>query len=331
MRPHIFVVQPTMPEAVAVLKRVGKVEIFDRERMISRPELRDALQRADYVFTLGDTPIDAELIESAPKLKGIAAMAMGVTGVIDVDAATRRKIPVTRIPHYIGTTTADLTMALILGITWRLVEADRFTRSGRFHQEQSMTFLATSLPGKTAGLIGLGQIGAQLATRLRAFELDVIYTKRNRLGRDEERELGVTYVADMDDLIKRSDYVIIAASYNPSTHLLFQERHFRLMKPSAYFINTGRGRIVEEPALVKALQKRWIAGAGLDVYWFEPPVSEPNPPRELFELTNVILTPHIGSATYESRRKMSVRNAENIVTMVRGERPDDILNPEIYD
>jgi glyoxylate reductase len=331
MRPHIFVVQPIMPEALAVLKRVGRVEVFDSERMISRPELREGLQRADYLYTLGDTIIDAELIAGAPRLKGIAAMAMGVTGVIDMAAATKRGIPVARIPHYIGKTTADLTMALVLGVAWRLVEADRFVRGGRFRQEQSMTFLGHSLPGKTAGLIGLGEIGTELVPRLRAFEMDVIYTKRNRLSRDEESTLAVTWVPDMDDLIRRSDFVIIAASYNPSTHLLFQERHFRLMKRSAFFINTGRGRIVEERALIRALQKKWIAGAGLDVYWNEPPVSEPRPPEELFELSNVILTPHIGSATYESRRQMSVRNAENIATMIRGERPVDVLNPEVYD
>lgn len=331
MRPQIFVVQPIMPEAVAVLKRVGRVEIFDSERMISRPELLDGLQRADYLYTLGDTPIDEQIISSSPRLKGIAAMAMGVTGVIDLAAATKRRIPVTIIPHYITKTTADLTMALVLGVAWRLVEADRFTRSGRFHQEQSMTFLAHSLPGKTAGLIGLGKIGIELVKRLRAFELEVIYTKRHRLAREDETALGVTWAPEMDDVFRTSDFVIILANYNPSTHLLVRERHFRLMKPSAFFINTGRGRIVEEAALIKALQKKWIAGAGLDVYWNEPPVSEPAPPSELLELSNVILTPHIGSATYESRRQMSVRNAENLAALARGERPEDLLNPEIYD
>jgi glyoxylate reductase len=331
MKPKIFVVQPIMPEALAALRKVGRVEVFDSERIISRPEFREGIRDADYLFTLGDTPIDEEIIAAGPRLKGIAAMAMGVTGVIDVEAATRRGIPVSIIPHYITKTTADLTMALILGVAWRLVEADQFTRAGRFRQEQSMTFLCTSLPGKTAGLIGLGRIGRELVPRLRAFELDVIYNKRNRLEPDDERSLGVAWVPDMDDVIRQSDFVIIAANYNPSTHLLFRERHFRLMKPTAFFINTGRGRIVEEPALVKALQKGWIAGAGLDVFWQEPPVGEPAPPPELLRMSNVILTPHIGSATHESRRQMSLRNAENIATMIRGERPEDVINPEVYD
>lgn len=331
MKPHIFVVQPIMPEAVAALEDIGTVEVFESERMIDRPALVDGLSRADYLFTLGDTTIDGELIAGAPSLKGIAAMAMGLTGVVDVEAATRRNVAVTKIPHYIAKTTCDLTMALILGLAWRLVEADRFTRAGLFHQEQSMTFLAHSLPGKTAGLVGLGKIGVELAKRLRAFELDVIYTKRERLPEADEASLGVTWVPELDEVIKASDYVIIAANYNPSTHLLIGEREFRLMKPTAFFVNTGRGRIVDEPALLKALREKWIAGAGLDVFWNEPPVSEPAPPPELFTMDNVILTPHIGSATHESRRMMSLRNAENIAAMARGERPPDIVNPEVYD
>jgi len=328
---HIFVVQPIMPEAADLLKTLGTLEVFDSERMISRPELLEAMQRADYLLTLGDTTIDEAVLANSPKLKGIAAMAMGLTGVVDVDAATRRGIPVTNVPHYITKTTCDLTMAIILGLAWRLVEADRFTRCGRFHQEQSMTFLCHSLPGKTAGLVGLGGIGKELVKRLRAFELDVIYTKRNRLAADEEAALGVTWEPELDEVLKRGDYVIIAANYNPSTHLLIKERELRLMKPTAFFVNTGRGRIVDEPALIRALQEKWIAGAGLDVYWHEPPVSEPEPPRELFSMDNVILTPHIGSATYESRRLMAVRTAENIAAMVRGERPPDIVNPGVLD
>ena len=147
-------------------------------------------------------------------------------------------------------------------------------------------------------------------------------------ARNEEASLGVTWVEELDEVLKRSDYVIIAANYNPSTHLLIKEREFRLMKPSAFFVNTWRGRIVEEAALLRALQEGWIAGAGVDVYWHEPPVSEPAPPPELFKMDNVILTPHIGSATYESRRLMSVRNAENIGKMIRGEPLEDILNPQ---
>lgn len=330
MKPRVFVVQPVMEEGLELVRQVADVEVFESDRMIPRPDLIAGVKRSDYVLTLGDTPIDTEVLDANPNLKGIAAMAMGLN-VIDVKAATERGVIVTNIDHVIAKTTCDLTMALILGLSWRIVEADRFTRAGRFNQEQSMAFLTHSLPGKALGLIGLGAIGEQIAKRARAFEMEVVYTKRQRLPEAKERELGVQWFADKDDVIRRADFLSIMASYNASTHLLIGRREFELMKPTAYFINTGRGRIVDEPALLDALKSRRIAGAGLDVYWNEPPVSEPNPNPEFFKLDNVILTPHIGSATWESRREMSRLVATNLVAMIKGERPPNLYNPEVFD
>jgi glyoxylate reductase len=326
---RIFVVQPIMEEGLEMLRAVGEVEVFERDRMISKDELIAGLKRSDYLYTLGDTVIDAEVLDANPDLKGIAAMSM-ILNVIDIDAATQRGIPVTNIPHVITKTTCDLTMALLLGLAWRLVEADAFVRAGKFRQEQSMSFLCHSLPGKTLGLIGLGGIGKEIVKRARAFELDVIYTKRTRLDPAEEKELGVTWRPTNDDVLRESDYVSIMANYNPSSHLMIGAREFDLMKPTAFFINTARGRIVDEPALVKALQDGKIAGAGLDVYWCEPPVGEPAPSPEFFKMDNVILTGHIGSATWESRREMATLCARNIVAMVSGERPPDLMNPEVW-
>jgi glyoxylate reductase len=328
-RPRIFVVQPIMPEGLEMLHAVGEVEVFESDRMISKPELIDGIKRADYLYTLGDTVIDEEVLDANPQLKGIAAMSM-ILNVIDIPAATKRGIPVTNIPHVITKTTCDLTMALLLGLAWRLVEADRFVRSGRFRQEQSMSFLCHSLPGKTLGLIGLGGIGKEIVKRAQAFELDVIYTKRTRLPEDEERELGVSWRESNDDVLRESDFVSIMANYNPTSHLMIGEREFQLMKPTAFFLNTARGRIVDEPALVRALGNGTIAGAGLDVYWCEPPVGEPSPSPELFKMDNVILTGHIGSATWESRREMATLCARNIVAMASGERPPDLMNPEAW-
>jgi glyoxylate reductase len=219
-------------------------------------------------------------------------------------------------------------MALILGLATRLVEADRFTRSGRFHQEQSMTFLWHSLPGKVLGLIGMGGIGVEIAKRARAFEMDVVYTKRTRLPEAQEREIGVRWADDKDDILREADFVSIMASYNPSTHLMIGEREFGLMKPTAFFVNTGRGRLVDEAAMLTALREGTIAGAGLDVYWTEPPVGEPSPPPELYKMDNVILTPHIGSATWESRHEMARMAAVNLIAMIEGETPPNLLNPE---
>jgi glyoxylate reductase len=328
-KPKVFVVQSIMPEAMEMLEEVAEVEVFDKERMISPDELKAGVARSGYLYTLGDTPIDGDIMDANPNLKGIAAMTM-IVNVIDVDAATQRGIPVTNIPHVITKTTCDLTMALLLGLAWRLVEADRFTRCGKFRQEQSMSFLCHSLPGKTLGLIGLGGIGEEIVRRARAFELEVIYTKRTRLPEAKEKELRVSWRESNDDVLRESDFVSIMANYNPTSHLMIGEREFNLMKPTAFFINTARGRIVDEPALVRALQEGKIAGAGLDVYWCEPPVGEPAPSPELFKMDNVILTPHMGSSTWESRREMATLAARNIVAMIKGVQPPDLLNPETW-
>ena len=328
-KPKIFVVQAIMDEGMAMLREVADVEVFTKDRMISRDELIAAVKRNDYIFAVGDTPIDEEVLDANPGLRGIVAMTI-IPNVIDVDAATKRGIPVTNIPHVLAKTTCDLTMALLLGLAWRLVEADRFTRCGKFRQEQSTSFLCHSLPGKTLGLIGLGSIGTELVPRARAFELEVIYTKRTRLPEAEEKELGVSWRESNDDVLREADFVAILANYNPTSHLMIGEREFNLMKPTAFFINTARGRIVDEPALVRALQDGKIAGAGLDVYWCEPPVGEPAPSPEFYAMDNVILQPHNGSATYECRRDMAIVAAENAVAMVKGERPPNLINPETW-
>jgi glyoxylate reductase len=210
------------------------------------------------------------------------------------------------------------------------VEADRFVREGRFHQEQSTTFLTHELAGKLVGMIGLGEIGTEIVKRLRAFEMDVIYTKRNRLPAERERELGVRWEADRDELLRQADFVVLMATYNATTHVLIGAREFDLMKPSAFFVNTARGRIVDEPALIEALRAGKIAGAGLDVYWQEPPVGEPSPSPELFAFPNVILTPHIGSATLEAREAMSLGVVDNLREMIEGRRAPGVVNPEVY-
>lgn len=326
MKPRVFVVQPIMVEALDRLRQHADVEVFGADRMISRAELKAGLAEAQFLYTLGDVPIDVGILDASPGLRGIAAMTM-ITNVIDLDAATERGILVTNIDHVIQATTADLTMAILLGLATRLVEADHFTRSGRFRQEQSVSLLWHSLPGKVLGLIGLGAIGQKIAARARAFEMEVRYTKRSRLAEDEERALGVAWVAERDELIRQADFLCLMAKYGPETHRMIGAREFALMKRTAFFINTARGRLVDEGAMLGALREGRIAGAGLDVYWTEPPVGEPSPPEELFKMDNVILTPHIGSATWEARRQMSLLAAENLIAMIRGERPRNLLNP----
>jgi glyoxylate reductase len=328
-RSKVFVVQPIPEAGREALEELAEVKVHESERMIDREDLLAGAREADYIWMLGDTTIDAEVIDASPNLKGIATMAL-FPGVVDVEAATARQIPVTVIPHLITRTTCDLTVAHVLGLASRLVEADGFTRAGRFHQEQSTTFLNHELGGKVVGMIGLGAIGTEIVKRLLAFEMEVVYTKRSRLSTEEERALGVTWVPERDELLRRSDFVLLMATYNETTHKMIGEREFGLMKPSAFFVNTARGRIVDEPALIEALRSKRIAGAGLDVYWHEPPISEPAPSPELFEFDNVILTPHIGSATREARDRMALATVDNLRAMMEGVRPPNVVNPEVY-
>jgi glyoxylate reductase len=328
-KPKVFAVQPVMEVGRRALEEIADVEVFDSYRMISKPELLHSARDCDYIWMLGDTPIDEEVIASNENLKGIATMAL-FPNVVDVEAATDRGIPVTVVPHVITKTTCDLTCALVIGLAWRLVEADAFVRAGRFHQEQSTTFLTHELAGKVVGMVGLGAIGTEIVKRLRAFEMEIVYTKRNRLPEQEEAELGVEWEEDRDELLRRADFVVLMTTYNKTTHKLIGEREFKLMKSSAFFVNAARGRIVDEPALIEALRDGEIAGAGLDVYWNEPPISEPAPSAELFAFDNVILTPHMGSATHEAREKMALAVVENLKAMIDGRRPPGVVNPEVY-
>lgn len=322
-------VQPIMEEGLQILREVGNVEVFRSDRRITREELIAGVKECDYVVTLGAVRITAEVMDSSPKLKGVSIIAMGPDAV-DVEAATARGIAVTTVDHVIAKTTADLTMALVVGVAWRLVEADRFTRAGKFKQEHSMSFMCDSLSGKVLGMIGLGAIGEEVAKRARAFEMLVIYNKRSRLPDATESQLSVEWCQDKDEVLRRADFVVIMASYNESTHILIGAREFALMKPGVFFINTARGRIVDEGALIEALRSGHVKRAGLDVYWAEPPISEPNPNPQLLAMDNVILTPHIGSATWESRAEMATLAAQNLVAMVKGELPRNLCNPEIY-
>ncbi len=278
----------------------------------------------------------ADVINANPNLKGIGAMASN-NPLVDMEAANARKIPVIiedpkiTFPG-VAPTTADLTMAMLLGLAYRLVESDRYTRAGKFRQEQTMALMGVGCPGKTVGLVGMGKLGENMAPRIRAFGMHTVYTKRTRLAPRREQELGLEWTPDLDDLLRRSDFVCLVCDYNPTTHKLIGKRELALMKPEAFLINTARGRIVDEPELIQALQEKRIAGAGLDVYWNEPPVTQdPSVPEELCKLDNVILAPHNGGATWDVRGRKAMSVAQGMVAMMRGERPAALLNPEIYE
>ena len=329
MRPRVFVVQPVYEEALEGLKAVADLEVFPQvDRMMRKHELVDAASRSEYLFTLGDTVIDADVVNANPDLKIIATMAIYPT-TVDIEAATARGIPVTCIPNIVVEATADLALALLLAVAWRIPEADAFVRAGNFHQEQSMVFICPQFHHRTLGIVGLGAIGRLVAKRARGFDMRILYNKRTRLSHDEESQLGVEW-RDLDAVMKESDYVVIAPTLTADSMSLIQEHEISLMKKTAYLINISRGRVVDEDALIDALREGRIAGAGLDVYTEEPPISEPNPRSELLSMPNVVLTPHIGTATRELRIEMAQIVADNILAVIEGRRPPNVVNPQIY-
>jgi glyoxylate reductase len=325
MAPKVFVTQPIPERALARLREVAEVELNpDPLHIIAKPELIAALKRNDYLLCLLHDRVDAEVINASPNLKLIASMAIMPAGV-DVAAATARRIPVTTIPPVVTEATADLHWALLLAAARRVVEADRSLRSGLFPGGQSMHFVGGEVNGKTFGIIGLGAIGEAVARRAAGFGMRILYTKRRRLDEAREAALGVEYHS-LDDLLKEADFVSINAALSPETVHLISDREFGLMRPSAYLVNTARGPIVDEKALVRALKGKRIAGAALDVYEHEPMVES-----ELIDLPNVVLTPHLGSAAHDTRERIAAIVVENIVAVIEGRRPPNLFNPEVYE
>jgi glyoxylate reductase len=325
--PRVFVVQPIPEPALELMREVAEVEVYPyTDRMVSTDELAAAARRSDYIFTMHETMIPREVVEANPQLKGIAVGGDDYPYMIDVAACQEAGIPIL-LPSQeefdtaradIAKATADLTVAMVLCLAYRVVEADNYTRAGGFRQEMTMDLMCVGCAGKTVGIIGMGWVARYAVPRFRSFEMDVLYTKRTRLSSAEEAELGVRW-ADLDPLLEQSDFVCMLADYNPSAHLLMGEREFKMMRPSAYFVNTGRGRTVDEGALIAALREGTIAGAGLDVFWNEPPVShDPFVPREFRKLDNVVLAPHNGAATWESRTGQTVMAARTIVASING-------------
>jgi len=252
----------------------------------------------------------------------VANMAVGFNN-IDVDAATRLGIAVSNTPGVLSDTTADLAFALLMATARRIPEAERFLRAGKYKGWGPLLFCGAEVHGSTLGLIGAGRIGKIVSKRASGFDMKVIYYDVNRMPAEDEEKNHMTYMS-MEEVLQQSDFVSIHTPYMPSTHHLISERELHLMKPTAILINTARGPIVDEKALVNALQTKTIAGAGLDVFENEPAV-EP----ELLTMENVVLLPHIASASLGTRTLMATMASDNIVAHFHGQRPPNIVNPEV--
>jgi glyoxylate reductase len=324
MRPRIYITQPIAESALARLRKVADVTMNkDSSRILDRKKLVAAVKKHDVLFSLLHDTIDRAVLRANPDLKAVTSMAI-TPDRIDVATATARKIPVTVIPPIVAEATADICFGLMLAVARRMMEGDRLVHRGVFPGSQSNHLAGAWVWGKTVGLVGgKGRIGQAVARRAHGFSMKVLYSGPRRLPEAEERIVGMTYVP-LDDLLKQSDFVSLHPPLNDDTRHMISDRQFTLMKPSAFIVNTARGAIIDEAALVRALKAKQIAGAGLDVFENEPRVA-----RGLLSLPNVVAVPHLGSAVAVLREQMANIVVDNVLALLDGKRPPNIINPDV--
>jgi glyoxylate reductase len=321
-RPRVIVTRK-LPDAIETRMR----ELFDTElnledRPMDQARLIEAVQRADVLVPTVTDRIDSKvLVRAGPTLKLVANFGNGVDN-IDVKTALERGITVTNTPGVLTEDTADMTMALMLAVPRRLVEGAEELKAERFQGWSPSWMLGHRIWGKRLGIIGMGRIGQAVARRAKAFGLQIHYHNRKPVSAQIERELSATYWESLDQMLARMDIVSINCPHTPATYHLLSARRLKLMKPAAYIVNTARGEVIDENALARMLQAGEISGAGLDVFEHEPSV---NP--KLLKLKNVVLLPHMGSATLEGRIDMGEKVIVNIKTFVDGHKPPDRVIP----
>jgi glyoxylate reductase len=315
MRPRVFVTQPVAASAIERLTQVADVKVNpDASRAIPKRSLIAAVRRHDILFSLLQDRIDRDVLAANPKLKAVTSMAITPSD-IDVAEATARRIPVTLLPPIVGEATADIAFGLMLAAARRLLEGDRLVRAGSFPGGQSNYLAGAWVFGKVLGLVGGGgRIGRAVARRAHGFAMRVLYSTPRRKPQSEEKEAGLEYVR-FDELLAQSDFVSLHPPLNEETRHMIGERELSLMKPTAFLINTARG----------AVAARRIAGAGLDVFEHEPKIE-----RALARMSNVVLTPHLGSAVAELRDVMANVVVDNILALIEGRKPPNCVNPEVY-
>lgn len=318
----VLVTRRIPEEGLALLAPDCDIELNPHDRPMTRPELLASAADKDGVLCLLTDKIDAEFFDAAPKVKGLANYAVGFDN-LDVAEATKRRVPLSNTPDVLTDATADMAWALLFAVARRVVESDAVMRSGKWPGWGPLQFIGGDITGATLGIVGAGRIGAAMAAKSKGFGMTVLYTDARR-NEAFEKEVGARFVT-FDELLGQSDYVSVHVPLLPATRHLFNDEVFGKMKRTAYLINTARGPVLDEAALVRALKGGLIAGAGLDVYEREPAMTE-----GLAALPNVVLTPHTASATVASRRGMAVKAATNLLAMLRGQKAPDCLNPEIY-
>jgi len=320
-RAKVFVTHPLYPDAQALLQAACDCEFWAKEERPPKDEFFGRLKDKEGLVCLLTERVGDDTLRAAPKLRIVANVAVGYDNV-DVPACTRRGVVVTNTPGILDETTADFAWTLMLAVARRVVEADQYVRAGNWKGWSFDQYCGTDVWGKTLGIVGFGRIGQAVARRALGFSMKVIYNSRKRAAPEIEKRLNAEY-RDMNALLAESDFISLHVPLNGDTRQLIDTPKFYRMKPTAFLINTSRGPVVDEAALVHALEAKKIAGAGLDVFEQEPFV-HPGLKRP-----NVVLAPHLGSASLETRGKMALTAAENIAAFFRGQRPPNALNPEL--
>ncbi len=318
----VLVTRKIPQSGLELLRPSCELEVYPEDRPIPRQELLRKIAKVDGLLCLLSDIIDREVLDAAPRLKVLSNYAVGYNN-IDVEYATRKGVVVTNTPGVLTDATADLAWALLLATARRVVEGDRLVRQGKFRGWGPMLLLGHDLKGKTLGIVGAGRIGTAVAERSVGWKMRVLYYSR-RPNEFLEKELGARKVP-LEELLAEADFVSLHVPLTPETHHLINGAALRKMKPTAILINTARGAVVDEPALVQALKEKRLAGAGLDVYENEPQVHP-----ELLKLDNVVLLPHIGSATVETRDEMARIAARNLLAVLEGRKPEFPVNPQVF-
>ncbi len=314
----VFLTRQLPSQVMELLKPQVDLSYNTEDRVLSKTEIIEGLRGKKGLLCLLTDTIDAEVMDAAPDLKIIANYAVGFNN-IDLAAAKARGIWVSNTPGVLTEATAELTMSLLLTTARRIVEADQFTRSGLWGGWGPLQYLGKEVHGSTLGIIGLGRIGKAVVKRARAFGMAIIYWNRTRLEIAEEKELGIRYFSK-EEVLRQSDFVSLHLAYTAETHHLIDSAALAMMPTGSFLINTARGKIVDEKALVKALQSGHLGGAGLDVYEEEPRIHP-----ALFQFPNVVLLPHLGSATLKTRTAMGLLAVENLLAGLQGNVPPNAV------
>jgi len=320
-KPKVLATRPLFPAAQEILNAACEAEYWTKPERISKEQLFARIEDKEGLVCLLTEKVNLELLAAAPKLRIAANVAVGFDN-IDVEACTKRGVVATNTPGVLDETTADFAWTLMMAVGRRLVEGDTLARSGNWKGWDLDQLVGTDVWGKTLGIVGFGRIGRAMARRAIGFQMKVIYADAVRAPEAVEKELNAEY-REMNGLLADSDFVSVHVPLLPETRRLFDAPRFSKMKPTAYLINTSRGAVVDEAALVHTLESGKIAGAALDVFENEP-IIHPGLRRP-----NVVLAPHIASASVETRTKMACMAAQNVVAMFTGQQPANILNPEV--